>query len=219
MTALRERMLEELRLRNFSPRTIRTYTASVADFARYFHQSPDKLGPEHVRIYQLYLLNERKLAWHSIQVHVSALRFLYVRTLKQRWFDTEVTKPKIRRKLPVVWSREEVAALLAFAHLELAVPDFADGAQVLEFDDVRRADVGAGAAADADGVRLVVRCAGLAGDAVAGEVDGADAVRFMQVQHLRNHVLGRAAPHPPQHGTQAATAKIATERATHLRNQ
>src|SRR5208337_2502847 len=112
MTALREPMLEELRLRNFSPRTIRTYTASVADFARYFHQSPDKLGPEHVRIYQLYLLNERKLAWHSVQVHVSALRFLYVRTLKQRWFDTEVTKPKIRRKLPVVWSREEVAALL-----------------------------------------------------------------------------------------------------------
>jgi transposase len=72
----------------------------------------DKLGPEHVRIYQLYLLNERKLAWHSIQVHVSAVRFRYVRTLKQRWFDTEVTKPKIRRKLPVVWSREEVAALL-----------------------------------------------------------------------------------------------------------
>ena len=44
MTALRERMLEELRLRNFTPRTIRTYTAIVADFARYFHQSPDKLG-------------------------------------------------------------------------------------------------------------------------------------------------------------------------------
>src|SRR5260370_27908561 len=112
MTALRERMLEELRLRNFTPRTIRTYTATVAEFARYFHRSPDKLGPEHVRIYQLYLLNERKLAWHSIQVHVSALRFLSVRTLKQRWFDTQVTKPKIRRKLPVVWSREEVAALL-----------------------------------------------------------------------------------------------------------
>ena len=69
ITALRERMLEELRLRNFTPRTIRTYTATVADFARFFHQSPDKLGPEHVRIYQLYLLNERQLAWHSIQVH------------------------------------------------------------------------------------------------------------------------------------------------------
>ncbi len=69
MTALRERMLEELRLRNFTPRTIRTYTTAVAAFARYFHQSPDKLGPAHVRTYQLYLLNERKLGWQTIQVH------------------------------------------------------------------------------------------------------------------------------------------------------
>jgi site-specific recombinase XerD len=61
---------------------------------------------------QLFLLNEGKLSWQTIQVRLSALRFLYTRTLKQRWFDTEVAKPKIRRKLPDVWSREEVAALL-----------------------------------------------------------------------------------------------------------
>lgn len=112
MTELRKRLQEELRLRNFSPETVRSYTATVADFARYCHKSPDQLGPEHVRSYQLYLLNERKLAWPTIQVRMAGLRFFYTRTLKQSWFDTDVAKPKVRRKLPVVWSREEVTALL-----------------------------------------------------------------------------------------------------------
>lgn len=112
MTELRKRLQEELRLRNFSPETVRSYTATVAEFARYFHKSPDQLGPEHVRTYQLYLLNERKLAWQTMQVRMAGLKFFYTRTLKQSWFDTEVAKPKLRRKLPVVWSREEVTALL-----------------------------------------------------------------------------------------------------------
>jgi site-specific recombinase XerD len=112
MTALRQRMQEDLRLRNYSPETIRNYTGAIADFARYFHKSPDQLGPEHIRIYLLYLLTERKLSWQTLQSRRSALKFLYARTLKQAWFDTEVAKPKVRRKLPVVWSREEVRALL-----------------------------------------------------------------------------------------------------------
>ena len=70
------------------------------------------MGPEQVRRYQLYLLNEKKLAWQTLQVRMAALKFLYTRTLKQTWFDHEVAKPKVHRKLPVVWSREEVRALL-----------------------------------------------------------------------------------------------------------
>ena len=112
MTHLRQRMQEDLRLRNFSERTIRHYTHNVAEFANYFHKSPDQLGPEHIRTWLLYLLNERKLAWGTIQGARSALKFLYTRTLKQTWFDQEVIKPKVRRKLPTVWSREEVCALL-----------------------------------------------------------------------------------------------------------
>jgi integrase/recombinase XerD len=112
MTHLRQRRQEDLRLRNFSERTIRHYTHTVAEFANYFHKSPDQLGPEHIRTWLLYLLNERKLAWGTIQGARSALKFLYTRTLKQTWFDQEIIKPKVRRKLPTVWSREEVCALL-----------------------------------------------------------------------------------------------------------
>jgi predicted nucleic acid-binding protein len=63
MTALRKRMTEDLRLRNYSDHTILVYTNTVADFARHFHKSPDKMGPEEIRQYQLYLLDERKLVW------------------------------------------------------------------------------------------------------------------------------------------------------------
>jgi integrase/recombinase XerD len=56
-------MQEDLRLRNFSERTVRHYTHTVAEFATYFHKSPDQLGPEHIRTFLLHLLNERKLAW------------------------------------------------------------------------------------------------------------------------------------------------------------
>jgi integrase/recombinase XerD len=62
MTHLRQRMQEDLRLRNYSPRTIHSYTRIVAEFASYFSKSPDRLGPEHIRAWLLYLLDERKLA-------------------------------------------------------------------------------------------------------------------------------------------------------------
>ena len=145
MTELRQRMQEELRLRNYSAQTIRTYTATVADFARYFHKSPDHLGPEQVRRYQLYLLNEKKLAWQTLQVRLSALKFLYMRTLKQTWFDHEVAKPKVHRKLPVVWSREEVRALLDstvnLKHRALLATLYSAGLRCQEALDLKVTDI------------------------------------------------------------------------------
>jgi hypothetical protein len=72
MTELRTRMIEDLRLRNYADQTIRAYTDTVADFARYFHKPPDKMGAEEIRQYQLYLLDERKLAWSTFQQRSSS---------------------------------------------------------------------------------------------------------------------------------------------------
>ncbi len=75
-------------------------------------KSSEQLGPAHVRTFLLYLLNERKLAWRAIQGARSALKFLYMRTLKPTWFDQEIIEHKVRRKLHTIRSREEVCAVL-----------------------------------------------------------------------------------------------------------
>ena len=76
MTSLRRRMTEDMQVRSLSPRTQATYVQQVSLFARHFNKSPEMLGPEDIRSYQLYLTNQKKLAPSSIIIAVAALRFL-----------------------------------------------------------------------------------------------------------------------------------------------
>lgn len=115
MTVLRRRMLEELQRRNYSPETIRLYLFAVKDFAGYFGQRPDKLGPEHLRQYQLHLLNERKLAVGSVIARTSALRFFFIRVLRRPQREIDLVYPKRQERLPVILSEEEVARLIESA--------------------------------------------------------------------------------------------------------
>jgi integrase/recombinase XerD len=114
MTSLRQRMLEDMRIRNLAVNTQEAYVQQVSLFARYFNQSPERLGPEQVRAYQVYLTMEKKLAPGSILIAVSALRFLYKVTLQKDWtFEQIITAPKKPQTLPVILSPEEVLQFLA----------------------------------------------------------------------------------------------------------
>ena len=113
MTPLRQRVLEDMQIRNLSVNTQRSYVEQISRFARHFSQSPLALGPEEIRTYQVYLTNEKKLAPGSIAIAVAALRFLYIVTLKKDWSVTEIIPaPKIPQTLPVVLSPEEVVRFL-----------------------------------------------------------------------------------------------------------
>jgi len=105
-------MLEELERRNYSQATIRHYLSFVERFARHFGKSPDKLGPDHLRSYQAYLLKERKLCPGTVEHHVAALRFFFVRTLHRHEFRQFLPYPKVRKKLPKILSQEEVTRLI-----------------------------------------------------------------------------------------------------------
>lgn len=153
MTPLRQRMLHELQRRNYSPSTIRSYLAAVQQFAEHFHCSPEQLGPEQLRRYQIFLLQEKKLEPSTVEIRISALRFLYKRTLKRRdlAFD-DLIFPKVPQKLPTVLSREEVVRLIEAApnrlYRAILVLLYATG--------VRRAEAALIKVADIDSQRMVI---------------------------------------------------------------
>ena len=116
MTHLRQAMLDELHRRNYAATTIAYYVRHVEEFARYFKQRPDRLNHTHLRTYQAYLLRERKLKPRTVRLHVAALRFFFVKTLKRRYLLDDTPYPKAPRRLPSILSIEEVTQLIEAAH-------------------------------------------------------------------------------------------------------
>ena len=113
MTALRNRMIEDMKIRNLALNTQTSYLLQVSQFARYFGKSPESLDREDIRAYQLYLTQDKKLSPKSITIAVSALRFLYKVTLHREWkLEDIIPAPKAPQKLPIILSPEEVLQFL-----------------------------------------------------------------------------------------------------------
>ena len=143
-----------MQVRNLSPQTQATYVQQVSLFARHFNRSPELLGPEEIRSYQVYLTNERKLAPSSIILAVAALRFLYKITLNKDWSLTEVIPtPKKPQKLPIVPSPEEVLQFLGcvwnIKHRTVLTVCYAAGLRVSEAVRLKVTDI--------DSKRMVIR--------------------------------------------------------------
>jgi len=146
-------MIEELQRRNYSQNTIDSYILAVKEFAEHFHKSPALLGAEEVRQYQLYLINDRKLAAQTIKVRISALRFIYWKVLKRRdlRFD-DIPLPKRTKKLPTVLSPAEIVRLIEAAsslmHRTILILLYATG--------IRRAELRSLKLTDIDSQRMVI---------------------------------------------------------------
>jgi integrase/recombinase XerD len=145
MTELRRKMLEELQLRNHSPHTQRAYIRCVADFARHFNTPPDRLGPQQVHEYQLFLVHRKKLSWSPFSQAVCALRFFYHDVLHRHWMIEYIPYPRHEEKLPVVLSPAEVAAVLEatrnLRHRTILMTIYAAGLRVSEVTHLRVADI------------------------------------------------------------------------------
>jgi len=145
VTRLRQRVLEELERRNYSQATVRAYVSAIRRFAEYFHRSPDQLGPEHVRQYQLHLVQELKLRPRTIMLQMAALRFLFLKTLRRSFRRDDLPLPKAPRSLPTVLSQDEVARLIASAanlkHRTILMTLYSTGMRRAELCRLRTEDI------------------------------------------------------------------------------
>ena len=145
MTHLRQVMLEELQRRNFAATTITTYLKAVEQFARYFKCRPDRLNHTHLRTYQVYLLRERKLMPHTVRLHVAALRFFFVKTLKRRYLLDDTPYPKAPRRLPSILSVDEVTQVIdaaaSLSHRTMLMVLYSTGMRNAELRHLQVADI------------------------------------------------------------------------------
>jgi integrase/recombinase XerD len=146
MTSLRQRMTEDMQVRNLALNTQTSYVQQVSLFARHFDKSPEQLGPEDIRSYQVYLTNEKKLAPGSVLIAVAALRFLYKVSLKKDWtFEDVIPAPKKPQRLPVVLSPEEVLHFLSCVgstkHRAILTTCYAAGLRISEAIRLKPANI------------------------------------------------------------------------------
>jgi integrase/recombinase XerD len=154
MTTLRKRMTEDMQVRNLALNTQTCYVQQVSLFSRYFDRSPELLGPEDIRAYQVYLTNEKKLATGSVLIAVAALRFLYKVSLKKDWtFEDVIPAPKKPQKLPVIPSPEEVLHFLGSVrstrNRAILTSCYAAGLRISECIHLKATDI--------DSQRMVIR--------------------------------------------------------------
>ena len=150
---LRTRLTEDLKIRNYSPNTVKIYVRCVALFAKYFGRSPEELNAEHVREYQRYLVEEKKASWAFFNQTVCSLRFLYGKTLKQDWPVEQIPYSRPESRLPEVLSISEVSRLLSrvrgLVHLTILRTMYGCGLRLTEALNLQPADI--------DSDRMVIR--------------------------------------------------------------
>ena len=112
MSELRSEFISALRIKNYSPKTIKQYTLCVAHFSRYFGRNPANLGPREIKKYLLYLIDEKHSSWGHYRQTICGLRFLYTKVLRHEWMAEHIPFPRRARPLPEFLTPEEMAQVI-----------------------------------------------------------------------------------------------------------
>jgi site-specific recombinase XerD len=153
MTALRERMEDDMVARGLADRTRESYLWAVTGLARFYRRPPDQISEDEVQAYLVHLLRERRRSWSTCNVVANGLRFFYHTTLKRDHTRFAIPAPRQRQKLPAILSRDEVAQVIAHVtnvkHRTMLLTTYAAGLRLNEVLHLRVTDI--------DSVRMTIR--------------------------------------------------------------
>jgi len=119
MNYLREKLLHEMQLRNYSQRTIRSYISSLSGLEKYYDNSPDKITVEQVKKYLHHRVTVEKVSVSTVNITINAYKLLHEDVLKNDYEKIDIKRPKREKKLPVILSRGEINKIIYhFRHLK-----------------------------------------------------------------------------------------------------
>lgn len=153
MNTLREQMIQQMQLKGYSKRTISTYVLSISLLSRYYNASPDLITTEQIRAFIQYCLTERKLSKAWMNQTISALKILHIQVLKREWDNIDIPRPRREKRLPVVFSRDEVELILKtpknIKHKAILMLTYSAGLRISELCNMKVTDI--------DSKRMLVR--------------------------------------------------------------
>ena len=153
MTPMREKMIKEMSLRRFSPKTQKSYLSSVTGLARYFKLSPEKINKQMIEEYMLHVIQDRKLKWGSCNTILVGLRFFYIKMLGLDSLFINIPINKKGSVLPEILSTDELERLFTVMtnqkHRTLLMTAYAAGLRVSELVNLKLADI--------DSKRMMIR--------------------------------------------------------------
>jgi len=178
MGQLKEQMLMEMELRNFSPKTVKAYLWHMVSYTKLFGKSPAEMGDVEIRQYLYYLLKDRQVSWSNINIAYSSLKFFYTRILHRSWNVDHIPRPKNQKRLPHVLSYSELDRLFEITsnmkHRLIFETAYAGGLRVSEVAKLKVSNI--------DSCRMTIRI-----DHGKGKKDRYTVLAHVLVPELRDY--------------------------------
>jgi site-specific recombinase XerD len=148
MSTLRKQLIQQMQLKGYSPRTIKTYVSLISQLALHYHTPVELLSVDQIRDYILQNITTNKHSKSWMNLIISAIKLLFCDVLKREWNRLDLPRPRMDKKVPVILSREEVQRIINsktnIKHKAILILTYSSGLRLGEVSSLKIADIDSG---------------------------------------------------------------------------